>query len=900
MTDPSPDPATRRRLLLVGWDSADWKIIHPMIDRGELPALQSIVEGGVSGNLATLEPQLSPMLWTSIATGKMAYHHGVAGFTEVDPSNGRVVPVSAATRKCRTLWEILGERGLKSHVVGWFATQGERDLNGCMVSNLHAHLKDVKPDQDPADWPPPPPGTYWPPDLAVELDEVRVSPYEIDPDGIVRLFVPRAPEVDQTEDQRLSLLVEHLAEAYSVQAAATWLLEHRPDWDFMAIYFRAIDEISHIFMPFHPPLMAGVPEKDYELYKGVVEMTYRAHDLMLQRLLDLAGPDTAVMLVSDHGFHSDHLRPRYTPDVPAGITVWHRNQGVIAMKGTGFRCDALIHGARLLDIAPTILHWFGLPAGEDFEGRVLAESFSFPSPVATIPTWERGAPARPRAAMSEDESKALLDQLVKLGYIDEIPSDANLAVIETRRENSWNMARACLYGALHEEALPLLEDCVFAFPERSDYAQLLARCQLALGLLDEAETTAALALATAGNRGGARLIQAYIALEKNEKKRALELVEQVQAEDPETPLLLHYLSLAHIALHRWTDAEAVARKILAVDSTSVQGHLALARCMIHQGRLAPAVEASLDAIALDFSVARGHFLLGTALFQSGDWDKAVPALQQATTLARGNDAAPAHRMLASISSRRGEQELSTLHYLRSRLTRQEAHRRNDEGLAILRAGIAARSMAREEVRREQRAKNPPRRTGGRESIEFLIVSGLPRSGTSLMMQILAAGGLEPMTDGLRGADSDNPEGYYEWEEIRTLPKNPAVIERAKGKVTKVISALLPYLPAWHRYKIIFMTRPASQIARSQERMIVNRGGDVPERERMEATLHEHAEEILGQLGNQTNVDLFEVSYPELMARPDDILHQLADFTQGGFEPSTAAKSAINPALFRNI
>jgi hypothetical protein len=97
-----------------------------------------------------------------------------------------------------------------------------------------------------------------------------------------------------------------------------------------------------------------------------------------------------------------------------------------------------------------------------------------------------------------------------------------------------------------------------------------------------------------------------------------------------------------------------------------------------------------------------------------------------------------------------------------------------------------------------------------------------------------------------------------------------------------------------------MTRPASQIARSQERMIVNRGGDVPERERMEATLHEHAEEILGQLGNQTNVDLFEVSYPELMARPDDILHQLADFTQGGFEPSTAAKSAINPALFRNI
>ena len=474
----------RRRMLLIGWDSADWKIIHPMIDRGELPALQSIIEGGVSGNLATLEPQLSPMLWTSIATGKMAYHHGVAGFTEVDPSSGRVVPVSAATRRCRTLWEILGERGLKSHVVGWFATQGERDLNGCMVSNLHSHLKDVKPDQDSADWPSSPPGTYWPPELAAELDELRVSPYEIDPDEIVRLFVPRAPEVDQSKDQRLSLLVERLAEAYSVQAAATWLLEQRPDWDFMAVYFRAIDEISHIFMPFHPPRMEGVPEQDYEIYKGVVEMTYRAHDLMLQRLLDLAGREAAVMLVSDHGFHSDHLRPRYTPNVPAGITVWHRNQGVIAMKGDGIQNDALVHGARLLDIAPTILHWFGLPVGEDMEGRVLEEAFSSPAPVVTLPTWERGTHGHQRARMSEDESKALLDQFVKLGYIDEIPADANLAAIETDRENAWNMARACLYGARFEEALPLLEDCHFAFPERSDHAQLLARCQLALGLLD--------------------------------------------------------------------------------------------------------------------------------------------------------------------------------------------------------------------------------------------------------------------------------------------------------------------------------------------------------------------------------------------------------------------------------
>ena len=81
--------------------------MHPMIDAGHLPGVARLVESGTSGNITTLEPQLSPMLWTSIATGKMAYHHGVPGFTEVDPRSKAVVPVSAATRRCRTVWEIL-------------------------------------------------------------------------------------------------------------------------------------------------------------------------------------------------------------------------------------------------------------------------------------------------------------------------------------------------------------------------------------------------------------------------------------------------------------------------------------------------------------------------------------------------------------------------------------------------------------------------------------------------------------------------------------------------------------------------------------------------------------------------------------------------------------------------
>ncbi|MDB4454055.1 alkaline phosphatase family protein, partial [bacterium] len=312
----------KKKVLLIGWDSADWKIIHKLLAEGGMDGIRSLMDGGNHGNLATLEPQLSPMLWTSIATGKMAYHHGVEGFTEVDPVTGQIVPVSAATRKCKSLWEMLGEKGLRSHLVSWFATQGEQDLDGKMVSNMFPHLKGTTPEMDPADFPPPMPGTYWPEDLAETMNEMRVSPHEIDAE-ILQPFLPKGNKIDQKRDKRLNNLREHLAEAYSVHSAATHLMDSDPEWDFMAVYYRAVDEISHHFMHYHPPQMAGIPDEDFEIYQHVIDATYRAHDMMLQVLLQKAGPDTTVILVSDHGFHSDHLRPKFTPRVPAGITVWH-------------------------------------------------------------------------------------------------------------------------------------------------------------------------------------------------------------------------------------------------------------------------------------------------------------------------------------------------------------------------------------------------------------------------------------------------------------------------------------------------------------------------------------------------------------------------------------------------
>lgn len=891
-----------KRLLLVGWDSADWKIIQPLVDAGEMPALQRLLEQGTSGNLTTLDPQLSPMLWTSIATGKHAYHHGVPGFTEVNEA-GQVVPVSAATRRCKTVWEMLGERGLKSHVVSWFATQGEQHPQGCIVSNLYNSFKHQEEDA-PEDWPKPAPGTYWPEELADHLNERRVSPWDIDPDEVLRLFVPEAPSIDQKKDQRLWHLAQRLAEASSVHSAACWLMENRPDWDFTAIYYRAIDEICHEFMPFHPPQMPGAPDADFALYKDVVKSSYRFHDLLLVRLMQIAGPDTAIMLVSDHGFHSDHLRPTFTPRVPAGITVWHRPQGIFAAAGPGFKQDALIYGARLLDVTPTILTYFDLPVGQDMEGRVLREAFEEAPEVKTIPTWERESMQRPSqiSQLTDADNKALLQQFVDLGYINEISDDPGEAAEETNRENTWNMARACMDTGRHEQALPMLEDIYHRYPERLDYAQVLARCYLRLGLLSEAEKIVAAILEGFGDKTGAHMIQANIAIERKQPAKALEHLAIVAEQHPRD---LAYLSLrieALLKLHRWEDCQQTCHTTLEVDPHNPLAFIGLARSALNLDEPEDAVDYALAATGFQYGNPRGHFLLGVAMVTLKQWGAAAQALRLATQLAP--HFYPAWRYLAASLRGQGDPEAAYDALLKLKLLRSEHRKAEEERTERVRQESAARvpALAAEGERRieEKREQAAAMKSDMPADQEFVLVSGLPRSGTSLMMQMLRAGGMEIMHDGKREADIDNPEGYWEWEDIKNLPKRPLIIEQAHRKATKVISALLPNLPPKHKFKIIYMTRPVQEVVASQWKMLEHKGTNPKtEREHLETAQQKHALEVLSVLRNHSRVSLLEVDYPELVRDPQAGARRIAEFLGDERVPQRRSMpGVVKPQLHR--
>lgn len=181
-----------------------------------------------------------------------------------------------------------------------------------------------------------------------------------------------------------------------------------------------------------------------------------------------------------------------------------------------------------------------------------------------------------------------------------------------------------------------------------------------------------------------------------------------------------------------------------------------------------------------------------------------------------------------------------------------------------------------------------------------IVSGLPRSGTSMMMKILEAGGLEVLTDNIRTADEDNPKGYYEYERVKALDDDTAWLDDAIGKVVKIISALIMKLPSAYHYKIIFMQRNMEEILSSQRKMLERRGEptDTIHDEEMTAAFRDHLVKVEKWLNSNSNVDFLYVNYNDTIIHPKENVRKINEFL-GDRLNEDKMLAAIDKALYRN-
>ena len=942
-----------KKVLLIGWDGADWKVINKLMDEGKMPAMQSLVDNGIMGNLATLDPPFSPMLWTTIATGVRPDKHGILGFSEPVPGKHGVRPVSSSSRKVKAIWNILTQKGMKSHIVGWWPSHPAEPINGVMISN-HYQRSVGNIDQPWAIAP----GTVHPPELSELFAHFRVHPQELTHQHI-QPFVPDFAKVDQDKDKRLESIAKITAECSSINAAATLIMEIE-EWDLMAMYFDSIDHYSHGFMNYNPPRMKNIAEEQFELYKEVVESGYRYHDMMLARQLQMAGEDATVIVVSDHGFHPDHLRPPYMPDEPAGPAMQHRDHGIFVAKGPGIRKDERIYGATLLDITPTLLTLFGLPIGDDMDGTPLVQIFEDEVKIETIPSWEQ---VEGEAGMLPDELKddpiaaqEALKQLVELGYIEEPDENMEVAVARTIKEMRYNLGRVHLGATEYDKAQEIFEELYKNEPDQPRFALRLARCYMELKKLDDCDKLLKEFLTNEQNyvkenkfedikndkmpeefekedkekekeqwgrqhrKKISRLQQAHsdllqlqvmrgdLLLKQNKPQQALKIYQNV-AQRSQNKSLHIQVGNALLKLKRWKLAKESFLKALEYDEDAFAPHHGLCRAYTRLREFENAVEHGLTATGLIYYSPMAHYYLGEALMFYGENEHAEQAFKVALRMMPHLGQARNYLVhLYDNVLKTPEKSIEHREYFTNKgLLVKSIEDEDFEDIEYEADGSEQLSVNDEQLSGDSRTDTTPKEPAivQRQPLladkPIIVVSGLPRSGTSMMMQMLDAAGLPIFTDSERAADESNPKGYYEHKAVKTLMRDASWVKDTPGKVVKVISQLLFNLPARYVYKVIFMDRDLKEVVMSQHAMLVRNGNKKVKENTYPLNIEQQFQKNLNRIAkwekNRINVEVLHISHHETLQNPLATAHRVNEFLGGNLDESKMT-AVVDKSLYR--
>jgi hypothetical protein len=426
---PVEQTSTPRKVLLIGVDGATWKVMGPMVEAGELPTFARLYREGASMvAFDTMESQDSPVVWTSVVTGRRPKDHGVKDYTEEVAGAGKV-PITSNSRRVPAIWNVATWAGRSVEVVNWWASWPAEAVNGVIVSD-HANpaaagwmagkyfsadpekLKALMQDT-------------WPGTLGAELE-----PYWIAPDAFpVDAFMAQA---------RLSAaqLEQLLAAPYNERTAYSWLktfytldaphaqlaVDHlrAAPADLTLVYLRGPDPVQHYAWNLVEPWAYATPPKTLDRDRGLVEAVYRYTDAHVGALLEAAGPDTTVIVMSDHGSEPCSYAVGPNSKKRPGC---HRSEakGILFVAGPGVQAGGRIEHASPMDIAPTVAWLSGLPVSREMPGRVLSEALR-PDAAAAIPlhlvdSWgPRAETAAPSTASPADGQ--MLEQLRGLGYIE--------------------------------------------------------------------------------------------------------------------------------------------------------------------------------------------------------------------------------------------------------------------------------------------------------------------------------------------------------------------------------------------------------------------------------------------------------------------------------------------------
>jgi len=428
-----PEAATsappRHRLLFIGIDGATWTLMGPLIERGELPTFARLMREGASmPRFSTMETTRSPIVWTTIATGREPAVHGIEDFA-VRLGDGTLIPATGNQRRARAIWEVASRKGLRVGVVGWWATWPAETVNGYVVSD-HANPAFIELMSQDGRWFTADPQRlaaagldYTPADLGPLL-----ARHWIDGESFPWAELQRRGGFSDEQVEALraapwnsrnvhSWLKMFFRVDYPLMRIAVDLAAQRPS-DLQLVYLRGPDPVQHYGWDLVEPQLYARPPAHLERDRGLVPGVYRYLDTFVAELMATQRPGDWLIVASDHGaeaspkaqFPQHMTRPGEHPPGAAGVLFLH-GDGVKA----GYRLDE----ADPYDLFPTMAWLLGLPLSDELPGEPLFDAFDRDfvraRPVHTVDSY---GPRPPQPLKHSPSDEALIDNLRSLGYIE--------------------------------------------------------------------------------------------------------------------------------------------------------------------------------------------------------------------------------------------------------------------------------------------------------------------------------------------------------------------------------------------------------------------------------------------------------------------------------------------------
>jgi predicted AlkP superfamily phosphohydrolase/phosphomutase/tetratricopeptide (TPR) repeat protein len=404
-------------VLWIGLDGLDFEIVDRLSAEGRMPNWKRLAAEGYTTRITSFVPILSPVIWTTIATGVGPDQHRVLDFQEVDPKSGQKVPISGVSRAVPAVWNVASAAGRSVGVVGWWATHPAEEVKGFFISD---HASPILYDKLPLS------GVAYPAALSPGVAQVlardgRVT--EADLSSFVDVpaaEISRALASGEGMENPIVALSRILSATRVYQAAARDLYDKNLP-DLMMLYIEGTDEIGHVFAPDTPPRLSCVSEEDFRRFQNAVAVYYGVVDRMLGQWMRRAEEDHATLVVqSDHGFKWGEDRPCERSSLNwSTAAYWHRMDGVFAAWGARVR-PGRGSGAKptMFDAAPTVLALLGLPADRRMTGRPIAAAFRDLPSLAKQDLFAGVTVRRvPAEQMSEAEKSEYTKKLLALGYL---------------------------------------------------------------------------------------------------------------------------------------------------------------------------------------------------------------------------------------------------------------------------------------------------------------------------------------------------------------------------------------------------------------------------------------------------------------------------------------------------